>query len=78
VLIWIDGIVGLREALNERRDQVRVWGPAVWAPEIEDAPWGARVLTIADPFGNHLHFNEPDDPATRAGLPRWAPELPAG
>jgi len=78
VLIWIDGIGGLREQLNERREQVRVWGPAVWAPEIENAPWGARVLTIADPFGNHLHFNEPDDPATRVGLPRWAPEIPAG
>lgn len=52
-----------------RREQVRVWGPAVWAPEIEDAPWGARVLTIADPFGNHLRFNEPDDPALKAGLP---------
>jgi hypothetical protein len=71
ILIWIEGIVGLREELNARREQVRVWGPAVWAPEIEDAPWGARVLTIADPSGNHLRFNEPDDPALKAGLPRW-------
>jgi hypothetical protein len=33
---------------------------------------------VARPFGNHLHFNEPDDPALRAGLPRWAPAIPAG
>jgi Glyoxalase superfamily protein len=61
--------VGLREELNARREQVRVRGPAVWAPEIEDAPWGARVLTVADPFGNHLRFNEPDGPASRQGCP---------
>jgi hypothetical protein len=71
VFIWIDGIDDLRLALNVRREQVRVWGPAVWAPEIEDAPWNARVLTIADPFGNHLRFNEPTEPAARAGLPDW-------
>lgn len=38
VLISIDGVGGLREELNERRERVRRWGPAVWAPEIEDAP----------------------------------------
>jgi hypothetical protein len=35
-------------------------------------PWGAHTLTIPDPFGNHLRFNEPDDPAERVGLPVWA------
>jgi uncharacterized glyoxalase superfamily protein PhnB len=27
-------------------------------PGIEDAPWGARVMTVIDPFGNRLLFNE--------------------
>lgn len=71
VMMWINGLERLREDLNARREQVRVWGPAVWAPEIEQAPWGARVLTIGDPFGNTLRFNEPDDPAARPELPSW-------
>jgi catechol 2,3-dioxygenase-like lactoylglutathione lyase family enzyme len=71
VLVWLDGLEALREELNARREHVRVWGPAVWAREIEDAPWGARVLTIADPFGNHLHFNQPNDPRASEQLPSW-------
>jgi catechol 2,3-dioxygenase-like lactoylglutathione lyase family enzyme len=27
-------------------------------PAIEDAPWGARTLTLTDPSGNRLLFNE--------------------
>ena len=27
-------------------------------PGIEDAPWGARTLTVIDPFANHIVFNE--------------------
>jgi catechol 2,3-dioxygenase-like lactoylglutathione lyase family enzyme len=72
VFIWMDGIDELRERLNDRRTEVPVWGPAVWTPEVEKAQWDGRVLTIADPFGNHLRFSEPDDPKERAGLPRWA------
>ena len=72
VFIWIDGIDQLRERLNRRRTEVPVWGPAVWTPEVEKAQWEGRVLTIADPFGNHLRFSEPDDPNERAGLPSWA------
>ena len=30
-------------------------------PGIEDAPWGERVMSIADPFGNRLHFVGPPD-----------------
>jgi uncharacterized glyoxalase superfamily protein PhnB len=41
-------------------------------PEIEQAPWDARVLTVADPFGNHLRFTEPNAEADRAAVPRWA------
>ena len=28
-------------------------------PAVEEAPWGARVLEVTDPFGNRLTFNEP-------------------
>ncbi len=72
IFVWMDGIDQLRERLNDRRTEVPVWGPAVWTPEVEKAQWNGRVLTIADPFGNHLRFSEPDDPKERAGLPRWA------
>jgi hypothetical protein len=71
VFVWIDGIDNLRERLNDRRTEVPVWGPAVWTPEVEKAQWNGRVLTIADPFGNHLRFSEPNDPRDRTGLPRW-------
>jgi Glyoxalase superfamily protein len=27
-------------------------------PGIEDAPWGARTLTVTDPFANKIVFNE--------------------
>ncbi|WP_422769291.1 glyoxalase superfamily protein [Plantactinospora sp. WMMC1484] len=72
VFLWIDGIDELRERLNQRRTEVPVWGPAVWTPEVEQAQWDGRVLTVADPFGNHLRFSEPQDPSIRGGLPRWA------
>jgi hypothetical protein len=59
--------------LSKRREEMgsRVWGPAVWVPDIEEVPWDARVLTIPDPFGNHLRFSEPKDRAAQRTLPRW-------
>ncbi len=27
-------------------------------PGIENAPWGARILTVIDPFANRIVFNE--------------------
>jgi hypothetical protein len=27
-------------------------------PGIEDAPWGARVMTVTDPFSNRIRFSE--------------------
>ena len=30
-------------------------------PGIEDAPWGARTVTVTDPFGNRLTFSESRD-----------------
>jgi hypothetical protein len=29
-------------------------------PAIEDSPWGARTLTVTDPFANRIMFNEPN------------------
>jgi len=28
-------------------------------PQIEEAPWGARTLTVTDPFSNKILFNDP-------------------
>ena len=47
VFPWIDGIDALREHLSDRRQQVPVWGPAVWTPEVEQAQWDGKVLTIS-------------------------------
>ena len=30
-------------------------------PGIEDAPWGARTVSLTDPFGNKLTFSESRD-----------------
>ena len=38
-----------------------------YKPGIERAEWGARVMSVTDPFGNRLHFAEPDKPV---GEPR--------
>jgi catechol 2,3-dioxygenase-like lactoylglutathione lyase family enzyme len=29
-------------------------------PGVEQAPWGARVLAVTDPFGNRIRFREDD------------------
>lgn len=72
VHIWLDGVQDLHHELDERRQTVKVWSPAVWAPAPEEAPWG-MVMTIADPFGNTLRFTEPYEPGEKAALPRWSP-----
>jgi hypothetical protein len=67
--IWMTGLDDLHRELNEKRQLVEVWGPAVWVPYPEQMPW-ARVMTITDPFGNTLRFSEPTDPKDQR-LPRW-------
>lgn len=32
-------------------------------PGVERVPWNARVMEVADPFGNRIRFNEYDSPA---------------
>ena len=29
-----------------------------YRPSVEDAPWGARIMKLRDPFHNHLTFTE--------------------
>ena len=29
-----------------------------YRPAVEDAPWGAKIMEVIDPFGNRLLFNE--------------------
>lgn len=38
-----------------------------YKPGIEDAPWGARLMSVTDPFGNRLSFNEYKDTAEPKG-----------
>lgn len=68
--IWIAGVDDFRESLWGRVNGGL--GPAVGVPPIEEVWWGARVMVISDPFGNHLRLSEPLDPAGHAHLPRWA------
>jgi len=67
--IWITGLDGYRAALLTRDDGV--FGTALGVPGIFEAHWGARVMSIPDPFGNNLRFSEPVDEAGRAQLPNW-------
>lgn len=71
VCIWMQGLDNLHTELNERRDAAKTFGPGIWVPFPAVEPWDARVMTITDPFGNSLRFNEPQDDAARAVLPRW-------
>jgi hypothetical protein len=60
-----------RPAIVPERDQC----PSVTLgvpPVEEEAFWGARVLTIRDPFGDNLRISEPVDATAHAHLPRWA------
>lgn len=43
--------------------EVTAKGYGYMRPGIEDAPWGARVMQVTDPFGNRLRFNEDTRPA---------------
>jgi len=58
VFVWMRGIEAFHRELGRREYRYA-------RPELEAAPWDARVLTIADPFSNRLRFSEPnraDDP----------------
>jgi catechol 2,3-dioxygenase-like lactoylglutathione lyase family enzyme len=44
-------------------------------PGIEDAPWGARTLTLLDPFGNRLLLSEPNSVSNENGPAEAGPSL---
>ncbi|MFI7705348.1 glyoxalase superfamily protein [Nonomuraea sp. NPDC049480] len=77
--IWLAGLDDLRQELVTyvQVKNYRLWGPAIWVPAIEEAPWDARLLVLTDPFGNHLRLSEPKDPAAHAFLPHWTAVAPA-
>jgi hypothetical protein len=68
--IWITGLDGYHAELIGK--DLGVFGPALGVPGIVKTHWGARVMTVPDPFGNNLRFSEPIDAAGRAHLPDWA------
>lgn len=52
VFVPLHGIEALHRELSEKRYRYA-------RPGLQDAPWGARVFEVTDPFGNRLFFNEP-------------------
>ncbi len=58
VFVWMRGIADYHRELTDK--QYRYYRPG-----LEDAVWDAKVMQVADPFGNRLRFSEPnaaDDP----------------
>ena len=58
VFVWMRGIAEYHRELIAKDYRY-------YKPGLEDAPWDARVMQVADPFGNRLRFSEPnkaDDP----------------
>lgn len=51
VFIVMTGIAAFHRELSAKRYRYA-------RPGLEEAPWGARILQVADPFGNRLLFNE--------------------
>lgn len=51
VFLEIDDVTALHAELHSRPN------PNM-NPGIVDAPWGARILEVIDPFGNRICFNE--------------------
>ena len=50
-LVHLDGLDAFHQELDAKAYRYL-------RPGIEDAPWGARVLEIIDPFGNRIRFYE--------------------
>lgn len=56
VFVRLTGLEAFHRELTEKRD-------GHCRPGVEDAPWGARVMEVTDPFGNRIRFNEDHAPA---------------
>lgn len=44
--------------LDAYHREVNAKGYRYLRPGIEEVPWNARVMTVIDPFGNRIRFNE--------------------
>lgn len=54
VMIQIRGIAEFHDELTAKNYRFA-------KPGLEEAPWNARIVRVADPFGNKLTFNQPND-----------------
>ena len=59
VIVWMDGIDAYHARLAAKRYRYA-------RPGVERMPWGARMMEVADPFGNRLRFMERDDATGQA------------
>jgi len=51
VFVWMEGLHGFHEELHAKNyPNLR--------PGIEDVPWDAWCMTVIDPFGNAIRFNQ--------------------
>ena len=51
VFLWVEGLAEFHEEIRQKAYRY-------FNPTIEDAPWGAKLMKITDPFGNRILFNE--------------------
>lgn len=54
MMIQTKGIADLHRELTEKNYRYA-------RPGLEDQPWGARTVTVTDPFANKLTFSETND-----------------
>ncbi len=54
MMIETKGITDLHREMTEKKYRYA-------RPGLEDQPWGARTVTVTDPFGNKLTFGETKD-----------------
>ncbi len=53
MMIQTQGIADFHRELTEKKYRFA-------RPGLENQPWGARTVTVADPFANKLTFSEPN------------------
>ncbi|MDB5490118.1 MAG: bleomycin resistance protein [Reyranella sp.] len=54
ITIQTKGIAEFHRELTEKKYRYA-------RPGLEDQPWGARTVSVSDPFANKLTFSEPND-----------------
>lgn len=54
VFIWMRGIAAYHQELIGKNYKY-------YRPGLEEAVWDARMMQVADPFGNKLRFSEPNE-----------------